>query len=321
MITYYSYATYARYGIAVSLVAALCLAAWETAERRSRAPLRIGIGALLTASALYPLSSTCPYPWWAAAFRAAAAVGAACGALALAATAIRAAARAAAGGPTGATLPTERMARWILDALRDDVIVMDSRYDIVSWGELDFGGHGPFLGDSLDDLLARLDAAGYAPELRDALARVGRGEYPEGELALGGRRYRYWRSAASPRGAPGDGAPGACVFYLCDVTDEYALLEALESQNTRLLNRNRRLVDEAALARSLESEAGLLREREAVTERVREYLRRVKARLGSLEGPGEPTESSLEAAVVESREAMDRIRETVHGMRYRRRND
>ena len=47
------------------------------------------------------------------------------------------------------------------------------------------------------------------------------------------------------------------------MTDEYALLEALESQNTRLLNRNRRLVDEAALARSLESEAGLLRERES----------------------------------------------------------
>jgi hypothetical protein len=303
------------------------LAAWDAAERRAGILTRIGIGGLSAAAILSPLSSTCPYAGWDAFFGAAGIFCFACGAITLASAATLAGkTRKATEKPipdSGRGLPTERMARWVLDSIRDSVIIMDSRYDIISWGALGFDGHGPFIGDSLDDLIGRFDRAGYAPELSRALASVRRGEYPAGELELRGRRFRYWRSPISGRddSTKDEAAPSACAFCLSDVTDECALLEALESQNIRLRNRNRRLLDESSLARSIESEETLRREREGVTEKIGTYLLGIRGRLERLAEESELKRASLESAIADSREAMDRIRETVHRMPYRRRND
>lgn len=116
-------------------------------------------------------------------------------------------------------------------------------------------------------------------------------------------------------------ATQTCAFCLSDVTEECELLKALESQNTRLTNRNRRLLDESSLARSLELEKTLHREREAVTEKIGAYLRGIRERLERLSEERELKKASMETLIADSREAMDRIRKTVHRMPYHMRND
>ena len=325
--TYYSYFNYARYGFSVLTIALLCLASWEAKERRARILTRAGIDSLLAAAILSPLSSTCPYAGWDFFFGTAGIVCLACGTIALAIGAtLTVLARKATWKPIADSRTdhlTERMARWILDSIRDSIIIMDSRYDLISWGSLDFDNHGPFLGDSLDDLITRFDKAGYAPELSHAFACVRRGEYPEGELELHGRRFRYWRLPIDGLDEPSRESSTSQTYAFCmsDVTEECELLKALESQNTRLINRNRRLLDESSLARSLELEKTLHREREAVTEKIGAYLRGIREKLERLSEEGELNKASLETLITDSREAMDRIRKTVHRMPYHRRND
>ncbi|MBU0928147.1 MAG: hypothetical protein KKA67_10385 [Spirochaetes bacterium] len=308
MRTYYTYWNYATYGIAVIAIAGLCLASKEAFDRRSGPLSRAGIGSLIAAAIALPLSATCPYPGWDVALRLGGIVCLLGGLALISSKAALARLRSRRGAARGRGEP--RLARWILDSLRDSVIIMDSDYRLLSWGALRFGELGPFRGDSLRVLVARLEEAGYEPELAAVLGRVAAGESPTGELDRGARRFRYWRSEI------GTGDVRGYAFCLGDVSGEYAMARSLEAQNTRLLNRYARLIDEAALDRSIELEKRTLAAQREATSRIRSYLRAQSGRLRLLAEGSVPEAAQIQTAIAESREAMERVREAVHSIPY-----
>lgn len=248
MATYYTYTNFLAYSLSLVVLVTASLLAELT--RPSRVVLwRVGWYTGCGAVMCMVLSRTCPYPR-AKPILVYTGILLSLAALAIVLINLFLARREKSNHQPSQTRLLDRLGfcRWIIDAQRDRIIIIDGQNRILDWGSLDIDGQGPFPGDRLGDLIQRLKRHANLRELVQVLEQVEAGQLPKGSLEWESSHYHYWTSQI-------DGShPSARLLAFIDLSHEYQLSLELESQNSQLESINLRLASNQNLERRLAQE-------------------------------------------------------------------
>jgi hypothetical protein len=282
-------------------------------DRNRRLPL-MGRGflvGLLCCSIALPLSQTCPYPGGAALLSGFAVLSALAAILFIVAGLLRLHASRNLGDLASPEADLH-LYRWIMDSLRERMIIISDKGAILDWGDIAFGEKGPFPGDTLETLMGRLGDTANELELSGIFDALCKKLLPEGKTLINGRQCHYW----SCRVGTASDAPVILAFV--DLQEEYELLRKLGRQQAILEQRLRRLEEDQGLELSL-AEDGMRRELDEVLDgKIDGILQEIEKELRRSSQIEAMETNQLDQLIKKVGDAMTRIRSHIHDMEYSR---
>lgn len=279
---------------------------------RTRRPALLGrnsLVALLCCSIALPLSQTCPYPDFAIHLYGFSVLSALIAIILIVSKLIWPPAA------PGLEAPAEPEAdphiyRWIMDSLRERMIIISDQGAILDWGDISFGELGPFPGDTLDSLMERVRNSSNEEDLLEILDGLRTKNLVEGKTLVNGRHCHYWSCRV------GTAPDGPIILAFVDLQEEYELLQKLGRQQAILEQRLRRLEEDQRLELSLAKD-GMRRELEEVLDgKIDRILKAIETALRHSSQGSTIETVQLEQLIRNVGDGMTRIRSHIHGMEY-----
>lgn len=294
--------------------AGFCVILLGDSTRRPALLGQTSLSCLLCCSITLPLSRTCPYPG-VATFLLVMAAGS--GLIAIMTIAFKLAAKWINNTKDDSPRPEEDICeedlpiyRWIMDSLRERMIIISDQGVILDWGDIAFDDMGPFPGDTLDMLVERLGNSPCSADLAAIFDALRNKTLPEGKTIINGRHCHYWSCRIGTAGN------GPVILALADLEDEYELLEKLGRQQGVLEQRLKRLEEDRDLELEL-AEDGLRRELDEMLDvKIDGILHSIEKDLQRLGRDPELETCQLDQLIKKVGDGMNRIRSHIHDMEY-----